>query len=454
MRTMDRSAPRRRVARIAARAALLLVVAPAGAGAQASFAWPAAGADYSRYSAPEQCIVALRRVIDSTQWGEPDTTRFDPAAPLPDVAGATVRRCGARFPLGSATTDRDGALVELYLAMGRTDDAKALVARRLAAAAAKGSRSGEEAHVLMTSINAYLDARPAAVDQALALAARLDRLGSAARRERVGAHAAMYEFARSVMDTGLMRQEAVALTTAADGLTDEEWMTPGVQSAIADAILSMTLPLLRDSTEDAFLAVLHQRMRKTLGDSYGSKGAGSIGRPVPRLAGDWWFGVADTATPRPRAGRLTFVMSVDWRCGGDCYPAYAVLRRLHARYGDALDVVLVAQTDGYFRLRPPLAPAEEAEALHQYFLGELALPGALTVSSTPFTFRPDPDLRRVDKPTQNDTTYVLESGSHGNTIVVVDPRGTVVYYTQGLQPRKEREITAVLDFLTARQRAR
>jgi hypothetical protein len=287
------------------------------------------------------------------------------------------------------------------------------------------------------------------------LVARIDTLVPTALVARLAGYNRLLDAARAGLDTATMRYAATSwfarYATAPDSLR---------HSVALFHALAMTRDLVfldggaRLDTEE-WIRRIRDESRRRVGPGWES--FLKIGRPAPPLAGDFWFGRQDSAEVRPAPGRWSLLVFVDHPCEEQCYPAYAVLRRLQRRMGPALDITLIAQTRGYFRLQPPPTPPEEVEMVRHQFLDELELPGVLSVTVTPFLRRPDPDRRRVDRNIPNRTNYGYSGGKSPQSLydfqgaesrysadaVLVDPRGRVVYEVS-LDPQQEAMLYFVL----------
>lgn len=428
---------------VLAMTALALLASPAGA----QMHFPVAGdsAHYERYLIPEQCLAAARRVVDSVQWGaRPDTMPFDTRDTLPAAAAATARRCGARFRVAAVERQSLSALRDLALMAGEDSVARAVTERQIADA--RGKPLAERAAVLVRAVHAYTTARPLRLDAVREYLRRLDALGPDASVERVTAHA---EFANvyvvGMLDVGMFQEEMKAIGDIVEHLPPKlRAADPAFWQAQELAVhMGVTqASALRDGPSAA-LAEMSAR-----GWTEGTM----LGRRAPAIAAPHWFARSDGA-PRPRAGHVSMLVSVDDRCGVQCFPYYATLRRIARRF-PALDITLMAHTHGSFRLRPPPTPAEEAALDSAYFLGALQLPGALAVDETPYTMLPEPDGRRLDDVGPNQVNYlqVMRSGGHVQALesglsldlFLVSPSG-IIQFRDSAWPIRERLIDAAIE---------
>ncbi|HEX7940617.1 MAG TPA: hypothetical protein VF488_02365, partial [Gemmatimonadaceae bacterium] len=189
-----------------------------------------------------------------------------------------------------------------------------------------------------------------------------------------------------------------------------------------------------------------------------------IGEPAAPVEGTVWFGRDDASAPRPSKGKLGLVLFLDYNCrgmsNGRCWPAYASLRRLAHRF-PTLQVTVVARTHGFFSEMAPPTPAEEAQVLHEWWQEFHRLPGALAVTATDFWRLDDPDRRRIDRPTPNETHYSFGRSWElkPGMAFLVDRDGTILEVgTLGLKdsmgvPDVEMQFARLIEILLGRQAA-
>jgi hypothetical protein len=115
-----------------------------------------------------------------------------------------------------------------------------------------------------------------------------------------------------------------------------------------------------------------------------------------------------------------------WRNEDTCWDEAATLRRIAKRF-PALEITLVSQTRGYFVSAAVDTPADEAEWVRRWLLDAHHLPGALSVSVTPFERMPEPDRRRMDKPVPNAANYGGRGEFMLTSMFLVDS-GIIVYW--------------------------
>ncbi|MBX6330563.1 MAG: hypothetical protein IRY91_01815 [Gemmatimonadaceae bacterium] len=428
--------------------AAVLVIAPA-AGAQTRFAWPARPAPVEQYGRPEECLAAVERSEARAVWGaRPDTLSAvaqDRASEPPEVI-EIARRCSAHLDADRMPASSRPLYLQLLLIAGRDSTFAAVVDKQVAEARSVDARST----ALFSAFDVLLRARPVRIAAAEQLAQRLDALGPEAAESRLYAWFRLAYLARLLGDSALLARaapRALALGSRVDSANPNLIMKAALSTGVVMLTPPRPLDVLRDSGPDAYVQLIRRKYvaeatkrgvsRDTAENMVENDLLRGAGRPAPPLVGDYWYGRSDTTRPLPARGRVTLLAFVDHRCRVKCYPGYAMLERLHRRFGDALDIVLVAQTFGYFRLRPPPSPSEEAELIRHYFLDELKLPGMLTVSVTPTSQLPAPDRRHVYGETANGRSYhVSPSSTEQETALrLVGPTGTILYagdvYLQG-----------------------
>ena len=419
----------------------MLAAAATTAGAQTRFDWPTQPAPIEQYGTPDECLAAVQRTRSRVFWGTRQDTMsamVHARAPEPPEVIAVAQRCSAHIAPDRMPARSDGMYLQLLLIANRDSDFARIVDQHIA----RARSTAERAAMLSSAIQVLLRATPARGAAAETLALRLDSLGPSVVAERIQAYMGLGGLAHELDDsTFLMRiaPRVMALASIADS-TDPRTMI--LKAMLSMGVVALTPPrpidVLRDSGPDAYVQFARRKglaeanrqgftgdTAQDLVDNVLLRGAG---RPAPPLAGDYWFGRTDK-TPLPAPGRVTLLAFVDHRCGVRCYPGYAMIRRLHRRFGDALDIVLVAQTFGYFRLRPPPSPAEEAEMMWHYFHDDLALPGALTVSATAMRQLPPPDGRYLSDSTANGRNYRVSPGEtmQSTPLRLVGPTGTLLY---------------------------
>lgn len=374
---------------------------------QELFVPPPTGVNYARdYTRVEDCLAAVDREAETAGWGAP-VVADDRTAPAPPALVEAARRCGARFAV-DATSGVDLAMLrELMHHAERDSVAEAALARELALLPA-GADPIERRKLLIRALAfALREVDPARVAWAERRLGEIDRIGWEARLNRMSGYGQLAGYAAAVYDTTRLDRYVGAALALFDSLPEADRRNPSIVMAHLSMLHFQRLRALARGEAVEPEAMFGARvMAKFMGTTVDSATlAAAASATLPALQGDFWFRRADSAGSRPSRGKFGLVVFVDPECETRCYDRYDLLRTLGERFGDALEVTLVAHTHGFFRNHPPLAPAEEAEALRRYFFEHLKLPGALVVETTRFTRLPDPDRRRVDQAPPNVVAY-------------------------------------------------
>jgi hypothetical protein len=421
--------------------------------AQTRFEWPADTADVTRYTTAEECLAASERAKQALEsWGPvwADTLQLTPeraTAPLPAPLVETARRCGARFAAATAPVIDFAPLMELFLLAGRDADAATIVRRRLAAIPATALR--ERAAVLDSALNGYVtvpfgnpgltNAQPVRLEAAESLLVDRARVPDTLLgvQDRIRPVWMLLRAARRAGDTARAERVAKRFLELGARLSSAERRTEWgeISRLLTYFALSMQheralLDSLRHGTA-GYVALRRGDWSKATGER-GVAFRMPVGQPAATIEGDFWFGAGtpDSGIARSSKGKVALVVFVEHGCidpSMNCWPAYASLRRLAARF-PALAITLVARTRGYFSAMAPPPPEQEANALRQWWQEFHHLPGALAVTSTTF-FRLDaPDRRRVDRPTANETHYSFGRtfGADPGMALLVDRNGIVI----------------------------
>jgi hypothetical protein len=353
---------------------------------------------YDRYETPAACVAAARletRLIWRVYRAR-DTLPYDPEHDtIPTRATLAARRCAAVAP--AETVPRDlRSRMQLQLILGDDSAASATVARRMADASSDRARAG----VWSDAVHDYLMARPMRLAAAQAAARALDRIGHSAYRERADAHVMLGSHALQSFDTAAMRRESDALLALA------AMLSPAERDEIASAVSYAYAPLafrywqFRDPAHVPTLLREFRAAAKRLRggrvmpppmeDAVAQLRA-RFAVPVDTLTGAFWYN-AGPSSRRPKVGVVSLYVFAQDYAGDDAgarAPLYAMIRRLHAKYGAALDIVMLAKTSGYFRDTRLSTPADEADAARRYFLDYLELPVTVMMDIAPVTKLPD-----------------------------------------------------------------
>ena len=389
--------------------------------------------DFSRYRTPGACLDAIMTTRDEIWRGsQRDTLQYDPNHDtLPTAAVLVGRKCGAKFTVHNTEPRELRNLLDLKLAIKEDTLAAAVVQRRLKLSQTDTGR-GE---VLYEALQAYINAHPVRREAAESMLARLDALGRRTLGLRVAAHAAIQDEALHRFDRKRTRLEAQTIVAYCQRMTASErddWM-PALQSAYL-ALIDLAWYEQPDSVISLYLKaeadVGPLRNRTGMMGFFGPQRFGTatqiqriipmLGQPTPQLRAQYWFN-AGKDTVRPHKGKVSLFVRVNKNCGADCYPLYAMVRRLHKKYtGAGLEITLMTKTSGFSSGSAPQEPDVEAKEAQHYFLDFLNLPVTLAVVNTPF--RISPDGRRADSAVQFEEDYqdasLVLSGRDGHAVMI------------------------------------
>lgn len=420
---------RRRWLTVALLSGALATLGARAAGAQTSFPWPSDTGNVERYATPEECLAAVQRVEAHVEGWDTvwvDTLALTPSravAPPPAAVVETARRCSARFDAATVPATEFTILQPLYLFAGRDADVATLLHRRLKGIAPGARR--ERAAVLDSAVSGYVFTstgqpwfrpHPARLAAAESLLAEANALPDSVHpiQDRIESVFRFLTAAERVDDTARVRHviDWYVAQVARDGAVSSElapfrsWAALAAYRALAMVRERELLDSLRHGTR-GFVALKRAMWAKASGER-GDALTSPIGSSAPPVEGTFWFGRTDTSTPRPTRGKVALVTFLDYECrstsNGKCWPAYAALHRLAQRFPE-LEVTIVARTHGYFSKMAPPTPEQEAAALRDWWQGFHHLPGALAVTATQFWRLAEPDRRRIDRPTPNETHY-------------------------------------------------
>jgi hypothetical protein len=193
--------------------------------------------------------------------------------------------------------------------------------------------------------------------------------------------------------------------------------------------------------------------------------ASPIGKQATPITADFWFPRDSARAPRPTPGRVALVVffegakgcnAVGWAQddklneAGGCWSDASAVRRLAERF-PALQITVVASTDGYFLYGPPVPPPQEAELIARWTAAK-RLPGVLAVTATSFWHLEAPDDRRIDKPRPNVTAYRFgQSWSiFVGTYFLIDREGVIVDGGPGSLYQNEANVGELIDVLIHR----
>lgn len=438
---------------------------------QTRFDWPTRAVDLTSYGTVEECLAATERVRDSVTRRENegllrDTMPFDPqtsplSAPTPAPITETAHRCAQRFTEAATRLTDWAMLLPLYLAAGRDEDAASLIARRLASVGP--AAAAERAAVMDTAVKLYVDAFPARLAAAEKLLEEHARIGPNALLG-LTSYVRLLDVAEQVRDTVRARWAVEQIIARTANLTAAERRSAGydtVRGAVLVALRWLNRGALRDSlrlSTASYVALVRHTLATTAGVALEALPFIPIGEQAPAIQGDFWFGGADPGHPRPTPGRVALVVFLDpsgclsrtplyTTLADHCWSQIALIRRLTERF-PALEVTIVAHTIGHFGYVPPPTPAQEADLIHEWLTAH-RLSAGLVVTTSDFWRLPDPDRRRIDRPTANRVHYSfgnhwpVETGSK----FIIDQNGTIVATSFGLS---ESDYVDIIDTLLHR----
>ena len=382
--------------------------------------------DYSRYTTADACDRAAEAMsVEIWRTHARDTMPY--AIATDTLATATVaaaRACaGTRFPAASA--DQRELWSVLRLAFDRNDDAQArqAVDRQLSLV----SDPADRGRVLSTAIQTGMGVSPPRVTLAREWLGRLDALGAPAQSARYDARIAFLRYWHLLYtpDSLLTTADsaiAIASRMTADERDEVDVFTPyaekfwvaniasdfATQQSIVDSGLSRVGAWRSGNGAQWFtsMASLLSEQKKL------------YGKTTRALTAPHTYN--DGGHPRPRPGTAALIVHADAMCGTYCYSMYTVLRQLHARTRDSLDIVLATETKGYAPGSGPLTPADEAALDARYFIDFLKLPAALIIDDASQTRRPDGRIIRQPSPIGR-----LFAAWQGANAVLVDREGKV-----------------------------
>jgi len=362
---------------------------------------------------------------------------------LPAVAKMVAQQCGARFTVNNVEPGDLWGLMRLSLAMGKDDQAAAALDRMIVEAPNDSIRS----HVMRTGLLAYLSSHAPRIAPAQKLMQRLDGLAAASRVEKYEGHAQILLYWRIAYNPDSMR------THAKTAITLLQAMTPDERDMVDPFAPYFTLLGLANDEQDVQTqSELVDQALKEVGSWHDGKGTEQFlhaehlvqsqtavyGRKTRALKGKYWFN--DGGHPHPAPGKVSLIVHFDHLCGVECYPLYTVVRSLHEKYGDSLDITLITDTRGHAITTGIVDAPTEAKAVSDYYLTYLKLPVALLVDVGPVTKHRDGKLEYKPSPIGE----MFDGWRLANT-VVVDAAGRIQWLGAMGSPRDTRMIEKVID---------
>jgi len=485
------------VARVVVLAAMLAVGAPAAA--QTLFTPPDTVANVGRYSTLEECIAATDRVrareeTRARTHGWNDTLPWNPKEAnetLPAPLVATARACSAHLQAASVPVSDFSLIFPLFLVANRDADAHTVLARRLAAAAARGAgkttaavdarAEKERVAVLDSAFDMYTHAKPARIETADSLARAFDK--TVVRPFRASPSAILMKMyialagkAGEIEDTTTMERLAARTISILDSLSPAEaqevreteigdsYNLFSYSAHAARAGFGVLLDSLRRGTA-AYVALQQSLWTESTGQRGDASGF-PIGKTAPRLTMADAAGTAGAPTSRPVPGKVNLVVFLHASCTdvlprpmrlhalSDCAPEAASLRRIAARF-PAVEITIVERTRGYFMYLPPPSPEEETSLIGKT-LEAHHMPGTPVVGATQFFRLAPPDHRRMErKELPNFTQYTFGKSwpTEEGAVFLIDPDGVIVWPSSVLERSSEKLLGELIEVLLARQSA-
>ena len=479
-----------------------VVLSTSPADAQTRFSWPDTTVNIAAYTTIEECQAAVTRTLEYTdarndlvsgRWTDTlplvDSLEMPGKIALPAPVTETARRCGARFAnADSIPLTFFNVLVPLYLQAGWDAKARALMERRLAAIKPKDDT--ERAAVIDTIIQILkadsrnrIGLRRSAMAREI-VAEHLPKVSDRPKRLRV--YSEMINFALAENQdsvTGHARRIADKMATILDSLTKRELddllsnygiLGEGIDNAgdfVARyyAMLNMSLgkrtflDSLRRSTA-AYVKVKRGNWARATGMRPESYSFGNpLGEHASPIKADIWLGHDPSSGPRPAPGRVSLVVFLNsHECNGvitdpsmmyrNCAFNLTPLSRLEKRF-PKLEITVVGQSDGYFLyLKEGVTPEKEA-ALTKQWLETHGVDAPLAMTTSDFFRLPDPDGRRINRPTDNSANYSFGSNMKVPTgrAFLIDQDGIVVHNSQITRTTVFEDFAEMIEILLQRQ---
>ena len=423
---------------ILAFAAAALAWSPAGAAAQET------GHKPFEHHNPGRCVLAATMIDRLNRHDWRDTTIFSPARDtLFTATRESLREC-ERVYGGTAPEPVEMLNVARVQLFTGQDEAAAATQRRHLESVA-GLPADQRAWELYLAFSDNMAGKPARLDRARALLAELDALGKPAASVRVLAHNAMLNNAVQRHDDEEMRREMAAVLQAWQELDEETrlWHATPLASAFTTRAAVEVLARGGDAaravidsargivpTQARFARAMIERARRLYSN---------IDRTAAPLEAHFWYNVGAAGTDRPAPGRVSLILPAPWGCVDGCAMVDAA-RRLDARFRElGLDITFWTKTRGFYADTAPATPLAEAQYDSTYFLHHVKVPGALAITETKFSFRPDG--RRLNEPTSKELNYPEAE------VIVVDRNGIIRYAALGWNAILETRITDLIERL-------
>jgi hypothetical protein len=329
-----------------------------------------------------------------------------------------AQACLAKLTPASVPSYALVALTRVYLAVGDDANARAMATRRLADKSVQ--ETGPRAWTLAQFVDAYLDASLPRVAVAKTYLGQLDALQGpeAAVGQVVGYHRLAQYYWR-IGDDSSMVAAAGSLIAAGKKLNAHDR-----QEFLRDILYGYRVMAEAAGARTGTAAEPLKVMAKAHDDIGALPGANKLisnydslfalyGKPGARLIANHWIS-APGDTVHPVHNKYALIVF------GPARNNIPAIRRLAKSYDGQLDVTLVRPTYGYFRALGPLTVQRETEELQKYFVSDLHVSDAISVTYTKFDTIPDG--RRIPKPSANDLAY---GRTHGAGVAVLDKQGII-----------------------------
>lgn len=424
-----------------AAAGLALAALASNAAAQQPAARPFDGFTAGR------CVVAARIIDELVTRDAADTAVYRPGTDtVATVTADTIGVCRAAF---GGTTDEPTEVLNLArLHLYTAQDEAAIATARRHMATMERRTPEERAWELYLIATDNLAGKPARLERADAAIAELDRMGKTAATVRVLAHASRAFAAFSRYDDATVDAETKASIAAWKELDDETGLWRAGTLASVYLMRAQLAALTKNG--DAARAVIDtargvvppkaeqaRRLIETAGRMYQV-----VDKAAAPVEGTFWFNVGAEGRKRPTKGKVSIILEMARPCTFSCPSMVRAMKRYDRRYREqGLEITFQTRTFGFYVDTAPASPYEEARWDSTYFIGELALPGAVAIEETQYTWRPDG--RRLNSPTLNQVNYP------NATIAIVDRRGIVRYVASTWSPALEERYRQMIERLLA-----
>lgn len=402
--------------------------------------------DYTSYTSAVACDRAVMH-MQAEDWRTrvsdtlPYTLRGDTISPR---TRAVARACSARFTVDGTSPVQLWSLLRVALAEGDERKASAIIERALSLVPTQTKR----AQAFVKAITVLMAGNPPRITTAQALLQRLDSLGATEKIAQLDARVHMLSYWRSVYQVDSLRVYATAAIDLIKGMSTEE---RNMARNVRDPYSS----LLDLANERGDLAMQEQLLNEALEMISGWQGGMNgpwvyentllvetrkqlYGKPTRALESRFMFNTR--GAPRPAPNRFSLLVNVSHNCGDKCLSLYTLIRQLHTRYGDALDITLISATEGWAPEIGPLMAEEEAKIAAAYFLEQKKLPVGVMIDETPFTKRTDG--RRERKPTKISSVF---AGWRGANAVLIDRSSAIRWLGNMTSDRDRRLVMAAID---------